>query len=95
MTSFLLFLWWVLQTYLFIMIARVIFDLVMIMARDWRPEGPFLVLANVVYGMTDPPLNFLRRYIPPLRLGAIALDMGFLIMFIGISVIQRILVTMM
>ena len=95
MTTFLVFLWWALQAYLLVMLARVIFDVVMIMARDWRPQGPFLVIANLVYRLTDPPLNALRRYIPPLRLGAIALDMGFLVLFFGITVIQRILVTMM
>lgn len=82
-------LWWAIQIYVFIMLARVILDLVMVFSRDWRPTGFLLVIANLVYGLTDPPLKLIGRYIPPLRLGQINLDMGFLVLFIGLQVIQR------
>jgi YggT family protein len=45
-----------------------------------------LVVAHAVYSITDPPLKVLRRLIPPLRLGGISLDLGFLILFIAVSV---------
>ena len=40
--------------------------------REWRPKGGFLVLAEGIYTVTDPPIKFFRRFIPPLRVGAIA-----------------------
>lgn len=78
-------LWLILTLYLFVLIGRLVFDWVQVFARDWRPKGPVLVLANGIYTLTDPPLRALRRVIPPLRLGGIALDLGFLVLILGIS----------
>jgi YggT family protein len=76
----------VLTLYLFVLIGRLIFDWVQVFARDWRPKGPILVLANGIYSLTDPPLRALRRVIPPLRLGNIALDLGFLVLILAVSI---------
>lgn len=76
----------VLQLYFFVLIGRLIFDWVQIFARDWRPSGPILVLANGIYSLTDPPLRALRRVIPPLRLGGVALDLGFLVLIIAVGI---------
>ncbi len=82
----------VLWIYWLILIGRLIFDWVQVFARDWRPKGPILVVAEAIYTMTDPPLNFLRRFIPPLRLGQISLDLSFLVLIllvgIGVSVLS-------
>ncbi len=75
--------------YLLVLIGRLIFDWVQVFARDWRPRGVLLVLAEVIYTLTDPPLNWLRRLIPPLRLGGIALDLGFIILFLAVSIAMR------
>ncbi len=83
-----------LTLYTLVLVGRVIFDLVMSTARDWRPTGAMLVVANIVYALTDPPLRFLARYIPPLRFGGISLDLGFLVLFFGIQIIQGIFVRM-
>ncbi|GAA5161751.1 YggT family protein [Ornithinimicrobium tianjinense] len=68
--------------YFFILLGRLVFDWVQVFARDWRPRGPILVLANGIYTLTDPPLKALRKVIPPLRLGNIALDLGFLVLIL-------------
>ena len=54
-----------------LLIARLVFDYVMMFARSWRPSGVAAVGLEVVYSVTDPPLKALRRVIPPLRLGEI------------------------
>ncbi|MCU1518146.1 MAG: hypothetical protein JWQ75_2867 [Pseudarthrobacter sp.] len=72
--------------FLVALIVRLVFDWVQMFAREWRPRGPALVVAHAVYSVTDPPLKVLRRAIPPLRLGGISLDLGFLILFIAVSV---------
>lgn len=74
--------------YLLVLIIRLVLDWIQVFARSWRPTGVVLVLANLVYGLTDPPLRFLRRFIPPLRLGQVQLDLGFLVLFIGIQILR-------
>jgi YggT family protein len=79
----------VLQLYIFVLIARLVFDWIQVFAREWRPRGPILVLANGIYTLTDPPLKALRKVIPPLRIGGIALDLGFIVLIIGVGILQR------
>lgn len=74
-----------LQLYLLVLLARIVVDWVQVLARDYRPHGPMLVLFEVVYTLTDPPLRALRRVIPPLRIGGMALDMGMLVLFLVIQ----------
>lgn len=81
----------VLALYLLVLLVRLVLDWVQVFARSWRPSGVVLVIANVIYGLTDPPLRFLRRFIPPLRLGQISLDLGFLVLFIGVSLARSLL----
>ena len=68
------------------LIVRLVFDWVQMFSREWRPRGIALVAAHAVYSVTDPPLKVLRRVIPPLRLGGVSLDLGFLVLFIALSV---------
>ncbi len=63
--------------------ARFIVDWVQVFARSWSPRGVLLVILEIVYSVTDPPIKALRKVIPPLRLGNFALDLSFLIVFIG------------
>jgi YggT family protein len=70
------------------LLARLVFDLVQAFARDWRPRGPILILLEAIYSVTDPPLKALRRVIPPLRLGQIQFDLGFLILLIGTNILM-------
>jgi len=72
--------------FLVTLIIRLVFDLVQMFARQWRPRGAALVAAHVVYSATDPPLKRIRRLIPPLQLGGVSLDLAFLIVFIVVSI---------
>ena len=85
--------YYVINVYVFILILRVVLDWVQILARDWRPRGIILVLANLIYALTDPPARFFGRLIPPLRIGGLALDMGFMVLFILLFVVQRVAVS--
>ncbi|MEU3307280.1 YggT family protein [Nocardiopsis sp. NPDC055551] len=83
-----------LQLFVFVLIARVVLEMVQSFSRDWRPSGFVLVLAEIVYTITDPPLRFLRRFIKPVRLGSIALDLSVLILFFAIIILQSVLAGM-
>ena len=84
--------YYVINVYVFILVLRVVLDWVQILARDWRPRGIILVLANLIYALTDPPVRFFGRLIPPLRIGGLALDMGFLVLFILLFGLQWLVV---
>ena len=71
--------------YLLALFGRVIFDWVQVFSRDFRPKGILLILAELFYTLTDPPVKFLRRYIPPLTIGQLRIDVGFLILFVGVT----------
>ncbi len=68
-----------------LLVARAILDIVMSLNRGFHPTGPVLVLVEIAYTATDPPLRLLRRFIPPLRIGSIALDLGFLLLFVAVQ----------
>jgi YggT family protein len=40
-----------------------------------------------VFTITDPPLRFVRRFVPPLRLGGISLDLAFLVLLIFVQIV--------
>jgi YggT family protein len=70
-----------LYLFLLLLIGRWVLELLQSFARKWRPTGVVLVLAEATYTVTDPPLKLLRRFIPPLRLGNVALDLSFMVLF--------------
>ena len=74
-------LFYVLSIYLVILLGRLIFSWIQTFSRSWTPSGPLLIVAEVVFTTTDPPLRFLRRYIPAVRLGTVALDLSFMVLF--------------
>ena len=74
----------------FALLLRIVYDAVQIFARQWRPKGPALVLATVIYSASDPPIRLLRRFIPPLRLGGISLDLAFVVLFIVVAIAKAI-----
>ena len=76
----------VLLLFFILLLVRLILDWVMVFARSWRPTGVALVIAEATYTVTDPPLRLLRRIIPPLRIGAVSLDLAFLVLFLLCSV---------
>jgi len=68
--------------YLLLLIIRMIISWIQTFSRSWQPTGVVLVVAEGVFTATDPPLRLLRRYIPSLRLGTVALDLSFMVLFL-------------
>jgi YggT family protein len=77
-------------TFIALLWIRFVVDWVQVFARSWSPHGVLLVILEVVYSVTDPPIKALRRVIPPLRLGNFALDLSFLIVLVTAYVLLRV-----
>ena len=79
----------ILWVFWILLLVRLVVDYVQMFARSWSPHGPVLVVLEVVYTITDPPIRFVRRFVPPLRLGSVAIDTSFIIVFVVVILLQR------
>ncbi|MEZ3160874.1 YggT family protein [Microbacterium sp. BWT-B31] len=80
--------------YVLVLLVRLVLDWIPFFNRSWRPKGGLLVFAELVYTVTDPPIRFFRRFIPPLRVGGVAIDFAFaltmLLCFVLISITRAV-----
>jgi YggT family protein len=70
---------------------RIIIDYVRMFARNWRPNAFLLAVFEVIYTVTDPPMRFVQRFVPPLRLGGVALDLSFIVLLIAANILQALI----
>jgi len=71
-----------LTIFILIMWVRLVFDFVINVNRGWRPRGAGIVVAEVAFTITDPPIRFVRRFVRPLRVGSISLDLSWTIVML-------------
>lgn len=69
------------------LLGRLILDYIRMFSRSWRPRGVVLYLAEAIYAITDRPTALVRRFIPPLRLGSVSLDLSFLVLFFAVQIL--------
>ena len=74
--------------FLLFLIFRLVMEYVFLLARSYRPAGAVAVVLELAYSVTDPPLKALRRVLPPLRIGQISLDLGFIVLFIVVRILM-------
>jgi YggT family protein len=74
---------------------RIIIDYVRMFARSWRPNAIVMGIFEVIYTVTEPPMAFVRRFIPPLRLGGVSLDLSFIVLLIAINLLQAVVVAVL
>lgn len=79
----LLVLYWALQVYTWVLWVRLILDFILAFNPRFRPRGGLLVLTEIVYTLTDPPIRFFRRILPPIRLGQVMLDLGWMLTMVS------------
>ncbi|MGQ0624335.1 MAG: YggT family protein [Sporichthyaceae bacterium] len=80
------FIYYPLFIFLLLLLARLVMEYVFLFARSYEPKGVVVIVLELVYSVTDPPLKFLRRFIPPLRLGGVSLDLSFLVLFVIVTI---------
>jgi YggT family protein len=69
---------------------RIIIDYIRMFARSWRPNTLVLGLFEIIYTLTEKPMAFVRRFVPPLRLGGVALDLSFIVLLIAINLAAKV-----
>ena len=79
-----------LLVFLLLLVFRLIMEYVFLLARSYRPTGLVAAALELAYSVTDPPLKALRRVIPPLRIGQVSLDLGFIILFIVVRILMSV-----
>lgn len=86
MDVFRLVLYYVLFAYWLLLTGRVVVELTHSFARDWRPAGGVAITLESIYTMTDPPVKFLRRLIPAVRIGGVGLDLSIMVLLIVVFI---------
>jgi len=90
-TEFGIILIFLVRIYTWILIARILIEMVQSFSRQFNPPRWFMVLAEPLFVVTDPPVKALRRIVPPLRLGGVALDVSIIVLFLILSLLSIVL----
>ena len=77
----------VLRLFLLALLGRLILDYIRMFSPSWKPRGLVLYLAEAIYAITDKPTALVRRFVPPLRLGGVSLDLSFLVLFFAVQIL--------
>src|SRR5205085_11137546 len=72
--------------------ARFALGAVLQFGRRWQPERGAAAALELVWSVTDPPLNALRRVIPPLRIGTVSVDLASLVLLVILFVLMEVVV---
>lgn len=83
----------ILRVFALILIARIVIEMIQSFSRNFQPPRWFIYVAEPLFVVTDPPVKALRRVIPPLRMGGVALDMSVIVLFLIIFVLQTIVLS--
>ncbi|GAC70027.1 YggT family protein [Gordonia soli] len=83
-------LYYVLFVYWLLLLGRLVIELVRTFAREWRPTGVAVVIIEIVFTATDPPIKALRRILPPIPLGPVRLDLSLMIVMIVVLILMQV-----
>ena len=90
MTAFGIILLALLRLYTLVLIIRIIIEMIQSFSRQFNPPRWFMVIAEPLFVITDPPVKALRRIVPPMQMGGVALDLSVLVLFIILQLLQLI-----
>ena len=87
----LLILYYLVEVFWFLHLGRIVVEMIASFSRSWTPKGVLAVVLEWLFTITDPPVKALRRLIPPLQMGGVALDVSVLVLFVLLSILTMIL----
>lgn len=74
-----------LQVYGYVLLGRVIVSFIPLFKPDWTPPGWFRPVMDVIYGLTEPPLQLIRRVVPqPMGM---PFDLSFIVLYLLVGVV--------
>lgn len=88
MTLILLVLYYVIEVFWFLLLGRIVVEMIASFSRSWTPKGVLAVVLEWLFTITDPPVKALRKVIKPVRLGHVSLDLSVLVLFIILMVLR-------
>ena len=83
---------WALSICVWLLVLRAIVSWVPMLVPSFRPQGALAGAFGLIYRVTEPPLRWLRRFIPSPRIGAASLDLSFMVWFVVLLLAQRMVV---
>lgn len=78
----------IVRIFTWVLIARLIIEMVQSFSRTFRPPRWFALIAEPLFLITDPPVKLLRKLIPPLPMGGVRLDVSVLVLFFICAILQ-------
>lgn len=91
MATFLMILLYAVMIFRFLLLARIVVEMIASFSRGWSPKGFVAVILELLFTVTDPPVKALRKVIKPVRLGQVSLDLSVLVLFIGLIIVELII----
>ncbi|MEX2587270.1 MAG: YggT family protein [Actinomycetota bacterium] len=79
-----------LDLYIYILIARVVLSFIPLFKPGWSPPPFLMPVVDLVYGLTEPMLQLLRRVIPQPM--GFPIDLSFIVLFILVRILQSIII---
>ncbi|MFD5867668.1 YggT family protein [Corynebacterium sp. NPDC060344] len=81
----------VVQLFTYLLLARIVIEMIQSFSRSWQPGRIFSMVGEVIFTVTDPPVKALRKVIPPMPMGGVQLDMSVLVLFFILMIIRMVL----
>ncbi|EFV12293.1 YggT family protein [Segniliparus rugosus] len=73
-----------------LLLARSVIELVQSLSPDWRPRGVLVVVLELVFMVTDPPVRLFRRIIPNTTIGSVRVDISLMVLMFAVLIALRI-----
>ena len=79
------------QLFTYLLLARIVIEMIQSFSRSWQPGRAFSVVGEIIFTITDPPVKLLRRVIPPMPMGGVQLDVSVLVLFFILMILRVVL----
>lgn len=79
------------QLFTYLLLARIVIEMIQSFSRSWQPGRAFSVVGEITFTITDPPVKLLRRVIPPMPMGGVQLDVSVLVLFFILMILRAVL----
>lgn len=74
-----------LQVYGYVLLGRVIVSFIPLFKPDWTPPAWFRPVLDVIFGLTEPPLQLIRRVVPqPMGM---PFDLSFIVLYLLVGMV--------